>query len=348
MFFNYVLHRGQDVFWRLLAPGKTFSLPSLALALLVAAVFLYVRHRRRGRVGGWRVVIRALLAKRVFVHRSTIADVAYFLFNGTLLLVIFGWGICSASLFDAFAERNLDRIFGATSPSTWPLLVLSAIVTVVLFLTYEFTYWFDHYLKHNVAFLWEAHKTHHTAETLTPLTQYRVHPLDTLIFTNLLAFAMGTVGGVLNHAFGEAVPIFAVDGKNIGLVVFVYTTQHLQHSEVWIPFRGWLGRVFVSPAHHQLHHSADPEHFNANLGGSLAIWDWLFGTLRIPDARPSDLVFGVAEPGVDPHSFFVLAFRPFGRFARAIGAVFTPNRDAVENMPAEPAGRLSIKQDRAA
>ena len=349
-YLNFLLRKGDGALHHLFAPGNTFSVPSLALAFIVAAVFLYVRRRRQGRSGSWRVIFRALLAKRVFVHRSTLADVAYCVFNGTLLLAMFGWGVCSASLFEGFAERSLGGIFGTNAPSTWPPFLLSAIVTVVLFLTYEFTYWFDHYLKHNVAFLWEVHKTHHTAETLTPLTQYRVHPLDTLVFTNLLAFTMGIVGGALNHVFGEAVPIFAVDGKNIGLVVFVYTTQHLQHSEVWIPFRGWLGRIFVSPAHHQLHHSANPKHFNANLGASLAVWDWIFGTLHIPDARPSDLVFGVAEPGVDPHSFKALAFRPFARFLRGVAVALVPNGhvDAGEETPEAVPARLSIEHDRAA
>ena len=347
-YLNFLLHKGESALWQLFSPGRTFSAPSFAVAFIAAAVFLYFRHRRRGRSGGWRVVFRALLAKRVFVHRSTLADAAYCVFNGTLLVAIFGWGLCSASLFDGFAERTLDGIFGRNAPSTWPPFFLSAIVTTVLFLTYEFTYWFDHYLKHNVAFLWEAHKTHHTAEALTPMTQYRVHPLDTLVFTNMLAFTMGAVGGVLNHVFGEAVPIFAIDGKNIGLVVFVYTTQHLQHSEIWIPFRGWLGRIFVSPAHHQLHHSADPEHFNANLGASLAIWDWFFGTLHIPDARPSDLVFGVAEPGVDPHSFKVLAFRPFMRFLGEIWVALVPKGDDDRGAPTIAPAQLPRERDRAA
>lgn len=99
-------------------------------------------------------------------------------FNLTLLGVIFGWGLCSASIVDDFSERALNAAFGPTAPSTLPPALLSGVVTLALYLTYEFAYWLDHYFKHTIGFLWEAHKTHHSAEVLTPITQYRVHPLD--------------------------------------------------------------------------------------------------------------------------------------------------------------------------
>ncbi len=50
-----------------------------------------------------------------------------------------------------------------------------------------------------------------------------------------------------------------------------------------------LGRIFVSPAHHQVHHSANPKHFNKNFGSCLALWDWMFGTLAGEDARAPHL-----------------------------------------------------------
>ena len=56
---------------------------------------------------------------------------------------------------------------------------------------------------------------------------------------------------------------------NIILVLFIHTYVHLQHSHMWISFRGVLGRIFVSPAHHQVHHSANPKHFNKNFGSCL-------------------------------------------------------------------------------
>jgi sterol desaturase/sphingolipid hydroxylase (fatty acid hydroxylase superfamily) len=54
---------------------------------------------------------------------------------------------------------------------------------------------------------------------------------------------------------------------------------------VWIAATGRLGRLVHSPAHHQLHHSTDPRHFDRNFGYALSLWDWAFGTLCLPERR---------------------------------------------------------------
>ena len=87
--------------------------------------------------------------------------------------------------------------------------------------------------------------------------------------------------GVAAYLFGDTAYQYALAGNNIILVVFIHVYVHLQHTHLWISFRGLLGRVFISPAHHQVHHSTNPVHFNKNLGSCLAVWDWLFGTLHV-------------------------------------------------------------------
>ena len=94
--------------------------------------------------------------------------------------------------------------------------------------------------------------------------------------------------------FGDTTYQYALHDTNIILVLFIHAYVHLQHSHMWIAFRGVLGRIFVSPAHHQVHHSGNPKHFNKNFGSCLALWDWMFGTLYVPAegaraARPSAL-----------------------------------------------------------
>ncbi len=32
--------------------------------------------------------------------------------------------------------------------------------------------------------------------------------------------------------------------------------------------------MIYSPAHHQIHHSTNPDHFGKNLGAFLTLWDW--------------------------------------------------------------------------
>ena len=82
---------------------------------------------------------------------------------------------------------------------------------------------------------------------------------------------------------------------------------------MWIAFRGLAGRLFQSPAHHQIHHSDNPAHCDKNLGFSLALWDWVFGTLYIPAARREDIVFGVGPESADYRSLADSFLNPVAR-----------------------------------
>ncbi len=149
-----------------------------------------------------------------------------------------------------------------------------------------------------------------SADVLTPLTNFRNHPIDNLVFGYMLAFFIGGASGLLDWVFAQKTAIFSVDGKNLIFIFFLWTIGHLQHSEFWIPFRGLWGYLILSPAHHQIHHSRDPAHFNRNLGSVLAIWDWLFGTLEIPPERNPKLVFGAEQDGANPHSLYGILVTP--------------------------------------
>lgn len=71
----------------------------------------------------------------------------------------------------------------------------------------------------------------------------------------------------------------------------------------------------MSPAHHQIHHSSDPTHFNKNMGSCLALWDWMFGTLRVPAAEREKLAFGVEPDRADAHTIRGELIAPFGHAA---------------------------------
>jgi sterol desaturase/sphingolipid hydroxylase (fatty acid hydroxylase superfamily) len=191
-----------------------------------------------------------------------------------------------------------------------PEFALSAARTLALFLAHDLGFFFDHWLKHRVPALWELHKAHHSAEVLTPLVNFRVHPLDSLILANNLALFIGVIAGIAEYALGRKAVSFTLFDQNVLMLLYIYLTAQLQHSEIWIPFTGVWGRVFMSPAHHQLHHSANPAHFNCNLGASLAIWDWLMGTLRMPPVEPPRLAFGVSGNRHDPHGAMGLVVDP--------------------------------------
>jgi sterol desaturase/sphingolipid hydroxylase (fatty acid hydroxylase superfamily) len=305
-----MVHHTYDV---LFTAGSSFSLASLACALVIAGGFLTFRGwKRRGRIRP-RVLLHALFPRRILKHRSTHADFGYLLFNWFVYGGIFGMAGLSYQFLTNGLLQGLIAVFGPVTPSTLPVIAQRSIVTLILFLAYELGYWIDHYLKHRVPVLWELHKVHHTAEVLTPITTFRMHPLDTFIFGHILTATAAIANGLIAYAFGDTAYQYALSGTNIILLAFIYLYVHLQHTHIWIAFRGVLGRIFLSPAHHQIHHSTNPIHFNKNLGSCLALWDWLFGTLHVPAKAREKLTFGVEPAYPDAHTITGEFLSPFGR-----------------------------------
>ena len=265
------------------------------------------------------------------------ADIGYFAFNVFVYGLIFGWAVISYKFLSGLVSDSLTAAFGAVAPTSYEFTA-RVIITLALFLAYEFGYWLDHYLKHRVPALWELHKVHHSANVLTPLTVFRIHPLDGVIFANILAVSLGVTNGVANYLFGKPITFFSIDDTNILLVLFVHVYVHLQHTHLWIAFTGLAGRVFLSPAHHQIHHSNNPVHFDKNLGSCLAIWDWLFGTLYVPAKQPEPLSFGVKVGEADMHSFGELAVAPMQRAAAHVAQSLRGDERA-------PGGPDSLRKD---
>lgn len=272
--------------------GSHFSLTSLAAALVISALYFAWQRHRRGRRIRLKTIVRALFPRRIMRHASNQADIFYLFFNVFMFSVLFGWAVLSYQFISNGIIAGLIAVAGPVAPSTWPPYVTRSVITAMLFLAYELGYWFNHWLSHKVPVLWEFHKVHHTAEVLTPLTNFRVHPIYGWIFANILAVSAAVANGIGNYMFGETAYQYAINDTNIILVLFIHTYVHLQHSHMWISFRGALGRILISPAHHQVHHSGNPKHFDKNFGSCLALWDWMFGTLYVPAKEREPLVFG--------------------------------------------------------
>jgi len=327
-----VLHFPRQLAKVFLSAGSGFSLTSLAAALVIAAAIIAWRRMRRNRPLRAGTVLRGLFPRWLIRNDSTLADVGYFGFNVFVYGIIFGWAVLSYKLYSGFVADGLTAVFGAVAPTSWDLTA-RVIITLALFLAYEFGYWVDHFIKHRVPALWELHKVHHSANVLTPLTVWRLHPLDGVIFSNIVALSLGVTNGVANYLFGTPVTFFSIGDTNIILVVFVHIYVHLQHTHLWIAFTGLAGRVFLSPAHHQIHHSNNPVHFDKNLGSCLAIFDWLFGTLHVPAKEPEPLAFGVKVGEADMHSFGELAVAPVQRAAAHVVQSLRREPAAVADAP---------------
>lgn len=297
----------------LLTPSATLSVASLLTALVITAFWL---RGTRGRTS-LRVMRRALLSRRWLFGPSARIDWFYAFFNVALIGLLFGWAVVSATTIAQAISGGLGAAFGALPQPLLTGWAAMAATTFILYLAFEAAYFIEHWLAHRVEWLWHFHRVHHLAETLGPATFHRVHPVDTIIFYNFIALFTGVGTGLCAWLFGRA-DILTMWGENALLALAAYLIIPLQHSQIWIPATGWLGRIILSPAHHQLHHSDDPRHHHTNFGNSLALFDWLAGTLCVPDKKRPKLLFGAGTYPVNPHGLngaflypFVEAWRSF-------------------------------------
>jgi sterol desaturase/sphingolipid hydroxylase (fatty acid hydroxylase superfamily) len=156
-----------------------------------------------------------------------------------------------------------------------------------LFLGIEFLYYCFHRASHRVRWLWATHAVHHSSEHLNFSAAYR------LGWTNMLS------GGWLFFLplvwLGYSpVAVFGLFAANLAYQFFL-------HTEL-VGRLGPLEWVFNTPAHHRVHHSADTDLLDRNFGGTLVIFDHLFGTYA-DEPRGRAMHYGLAGVPADANRY---------------------------------------------
>ncbi len=214
-FVETILSPLQPVVATLLTPSSICSIYSLGFATLIAFAWLAWRRKRRQRPVILRALARAIFSRRVLLHRSTFADPAYCVIGLATLGAILGSAVLSTAWISDGVAALLTRGLGPAPRLHAPDVALNGARTVSLFLAYELGFFVDHTLKHRIPALWELHKAHHSAEVLTPLVNFRVHPLNSLILANNLALFTGLIGGVAQYALGRKAVSFTLFDQNV-------------------------------------------------------------------------------------------------------------------------------------
>jgi sterol desaturase/sphingolipid hydroxylase (fatty acid hydroxylase superfamily) len=174
----------------------------------------------------------------------------------------------------------------------WPLASLG--FTVCLLLAVDGGLFLAHWLQHKVPVLWEFHKVHHSAEVLTPVTDLRMHPVDTILSILIQTCLVGAANAVFLYLYADPVAQVTVIGANfLGFILYL-GGYHLKHSHVWILYPRGIREHISSPALHLIHHSTNPKHFDKNFARFFTFWDPLAGTLYIPEGK-EELEFGLEE-----------------------------------------------------
>jgi len=197
-----------------------------------------------------------------------------------------------ALVFGVFLSGKLDAWLGARPPVSWPEWAVLLCQIGAIFLVGDFGNYWNHRWMHRVPIYWSFHRVHHSAETLNYFTGNREHPLEVFPSAIIQGFWNGLGAGLVLWATGTplmsgTLPVLVA----LGVVWNIRTI--LYHSHFPLSF-GKLDYLIGGPILHQLHHSAEAQHFSQNFGVQLFCWDWIFGTIYVP-AKGETFRLGLSE-----------------------------------------------------
>ena len=292
---------------------------AVMFGLFAILAYAYAGVRRRALLTSWRDVRDAIAPLAVYQAATVRFDMRIF---GFQLLVVTPAVAFVGSLYSAerlaallVARQGVPALaLGAGHPMAATLIQVFASQILGTFGAFIF-----HYAGHKTPLFWSLHKVHHSAEALSPFTAARGHPIDTLLGGSISFVWRTLVVGVALYFTGAHFTPAAL--TLLGLLGMATLVQDaLNHSHVPLSY-GWLDRLWVGPLFHHVHHSADLKHRDKNFGGGIPVWDWLFGTLYLPDPAETlrlglnDHEIGAANPHNTVRGYMV---EPMVEFAREL------------------------------
>jgi sterol desaturase/sphingolipid hydroxylase (fatty acid hydroxylase superfamily) len=284
--------------------------PYLFSSLFFAWV-IFLRHKTNSMPPA-KSFLGFVFPRDVYRHPSATVDYKFVAIDSSITCLIYMPLITGISLLVSKATAHVCSgqwsLKGALNDR--PAFIVM-IVLALLWILNDFIVFLWHYLEHRIPLLWAFHQVHHSAEVLTPISAWRMHPVETLVGGTLESLMIGIGAGIYSSASDNEVSpstLFGVNAVTILIYLFAY---NLRHSHIWLSYGPLFSWFFISPAQHQIHHSQALVHHNKNFGVKLAIWDAIFGTLYIPQARER-LTYGIS--GMPSHKFATvprLYFVPF-------------------------------------
>ena len=250
-----------------------------------------------------------------------------FIYDASIGLVIISFqfvivDLTTGVLFSLYARLHLPQ--PVMTATLWSNGVRAAFGLAIG----DFMSWASHWVRHKIPRLWRFHAMHHSQTELNIFTEFRNHPLDSLIASVLQSLPLF----VLQISFETSVA-FLVCYKYY--LMFTHANVDLDYDD-----HGWAGYLLVSPRFHRVHHAIAPGLHDHNFGAVLSIWDVVFGTSKTGLAHaPETGVEGFpTEHHVPLRQGWLTYLRqlaaPFGRLPSPPLATNPPRRK--EPAPIEP------------
>jgi sterol desaturase/sphingolipid hydroxylase (fatty acid hydroxylase superfamily) len=152
---------------------------------------------------------------------------------------------------------------------------------LLTFVGVDFCFYWMHRSSHRIRWFWAAHVVHHSSERMNFSTAMRQNATN--IFNGMWLFYVPLALIGFN-------PVWIGVAYALSLVY-----QFFIHTTLVGKLPGWVETVFNTPSHHRVHHGRNPGYIDRNYGGTLIVWDRLFGTFVAEDEQaPPD--YGITRP----------------------------------------------------
>ena len=159
---------------------------------------------------------------------------------------------------------------------------------LLLFSGDEFSYYWFHRVSHECRFFWASHVVHHSSQRYNLSTAVR----------------QTWTGSFMSFIFWIWLPIISfapvMTMKAVSLLYQFWIHTELVHS------LGPFEAVLNTPSHHRVHHGSNLRYIDRNHGGTLIIWDKLFGTFE-PENAADPVHFGLTK-NIRTYNPFLIAF----------------------------------------
>lgn len=288
LFLEYLINPDKRTYW-------VYILSSITIAI----IYLYFNKKQT----------KINLSFKLWLHPSAKLDYYYFVLSYFIKILMIFPIVISAKTVAFNINKYLYFEYGFNQIQSISYESTIIFYTVTLFIVSDFTRYWLHRLLHTIPFLWEFHKVHHSAKVLNPLTFYRVHPIENILFGFRYSLSIGLVTGIFIYFFGSKIGLVEILGANVFVFIFSSLGANLRHSHIPLAYFKFLEKIFISPKQHQIHHSK--KHFDKNYGGYLAIWDNIFGTLTL-SCEVKTLKFGLKKEQMkDYNSIVKMIIIPF-------------------------------------
>jgi sterol desaturase/sphingolipid hydroxylase (fatty acid hydroxylase superfamily) len=240
---------------------QSFAYLSLLLSwplfLLLEKLKPVIRHTPRSNYWlNWRITASNLVLAPIF----------------SSMVIVFTAYIVSSSDFPSFKLSTAALSLGVPFID---VVLQGFAIFITACLLGDFSYYWWHRAQHELPFLWEMHKLHHSDENLNTTTIYRSHFLES---SGQALFRGLTIGLVFDTSDAPQTLLAVVAG---GLLLVLW--DYFIHANVRIDSLHRLLPFFSTPQFHWIHHSRLPQHQDKNYAIWLPVYDKLFGSYYQPE-----------------------------------------------------------------